>query len=432
MFASVRPFSVAVICWALSVATPAYAQSVAGGLFGATRADVNDRDKLNVQLMMAEGHDSDVPPELSSFVRQSDLRTGGRSTMLAASADYARNHRTVQLFGNASTYFRYAQRLDRIAAGSQSVRMGASVRLSRQGSLEITQAGAYSPSYLFRLFPTSALAPGDATPVNPEYRIDATESYSYDTRMALAFGSPRGTRLTTTAEYELTDFKKQIFARPDLATYTTGAKISRAMSRSARVSGGYEYSNSEFGFGRLTKVHRVTMGVEYTPALSVTRRATFHLEVSPSMVEIPGAAEPQLYPLQGEASVGYPFRLKWHASASYRRSIEHLALLSEPIFSDGARVKLIGVIGRRFDVSALAGYATAVSAISRNNRNLSTATGEARIRYALTRSFAIYSQYLYYHYDLREQSHLAPGLPGVYEQHGIRVGFMVFGQPLGR
>ena len=45
--------------------------------------------------------------------------------MLTASADYARNRRSVQLFGTASTYFRYAQRLDRIAAGSQSAQLGA-------------------------------------------------------------------------------------------------------------------------------------------------------------------------------------------------------------------------------------------------------------------------------------------------------------------
>ena len=90
------------------------------------------------------------------------------------------------------------------------------------------------------------------------------------------------------------------------------------------------------------------------------------------------------------------------------------------------------MIGRRVDVSALAGSATGASPSSRNTRNFASYTGEARIRYALTRTFALYSEYLYYYYDLRGQARLAPGLPGVYEQHGIRVGFMVFGQPLGR
>jgi hypothetical protein len=102
------------------------------------------------------------------------------------------------------------------------------------------------------------------------------------------------------------------------------------------------------------------------------------------------------------------------------------------VFSNGARARLMGVIGRRVDVSASAGYATAASAITGNTRNLGTYTGQARIRYALTRAFAVYSEYLYYYYDLAEQARLAPGLPSVYEQHGIRVGFTLFAQALGR
>ena len=107
-------------------------------------------------------------------------------------------------------------------------------------------------------------------------------------------------------------------------------------------------------------------------------------------------------------------------------------MLSEPVFSDGARVELTGLITRRIDVSAMAGYATAASAIHPTDQNLETHTGDVRIRYALKRSFALYSEYLYYYYDLRGQTRLAPGLPSVFEQHGIRVGFMVFAEALGR
>jgi hypothetical protein len=111
--------------------------------------------------------------------------------------------------------------------------------------------------------------------------------------------------------------------------------------------------------------------------------------------------------------------------------VDHVAVLAEPLLATGARVKVMGVIGRRVDVSASAGYAAAASAISRNARGLTTYTGEARIRYALTRAFALYSEYLYYSYDLRGLTALAAGLPGVYEQRGIRAGFTVFGQPFG-
>jgi hypothetical protein len=366
--------------------------------------------------------------------------------MLAGSAEYARNRPSAQLFGSALTYFRYIHPLERIAVGSQNAQLGVGIRLPRQGTLQITQAAAYSPSYLYQLFSTGApVAPGGVIPVNPEYPKDQTESYSYDTRMSAAFGSPRGTRLTTSAEYSRTDFTNRAVTRPTLAAYAAGARVSRTLSRTTGLAAGYEYSAGEFSLGGLMKAHRVTMGVEYSPALSVTRRATLRLDVSPTVFDVPesaliaavlerpapGAVERRRYAMQGEAGIDYPFFPKWRAEASYYRSLDYGAVPSEPVLADGVRVRLIGLVGRRIEVSGLATYATAVSAISQDTRKLSSYTGEARIRYALTRGFAVYSEYLYYYYDdPRGQARLAAGLPSVYRQRGIRVGFMLFAQPL--
>jgi len=421
------------------VAAPAAAQTTLGSSFGAANADGGGRNKLNVQLSVAEALDNAVPPELRSLTND-DLRSGGYSSVFAASADYARNHRSVQVFGAASAYGKYVHRFERVAAGSQVVHAGAGVRLPKQGSLTVTQAAAHSPSYLYELFPTAIpLAPGEALPVNPEYRITDTDSYSYNTRMALAFGPLLGTRVTATTEYGFTDFKNDGAVGQNLERRSAGLTMSRAISRRAAFSVGYGFSTGEFSSVGTTKTHRMTIGVQYSPPLSVTRRVTFRLAMSPSMFEIPVSTltaitpEPpkRVYPWHGEASVDYPFRLKWRASASYRRSVDYVAVFTEPVFTSGASVTLAGTIGNRVGISTWAGYASAESAISRNSRNLNTYTGEGKITYALTRSFALYSQYSYYYYDLRGRAHLAAGLPGVYEQQGIRVGFIVFSELLG-
>ena len=147
--------------------------------------------------------------------------------------------------------------------------------------------------------------------------------------------------------------------------------------------------------------------------------------------QVPSLVEGRLYRLEGEASVDYPFRPNWRATGNFRRGVEYLAVLNEPVFSNGARVGLTGMISRRVDALAVVGYATAASAIGRNTQDLETRTGQVRVRYALRRSFAIYSEYLYYYYDLRGQARLAPHLPSVFRQHGIRVGLMIF-ETLGR
>src|SRR5262249_44372683 len=139
----------------------------------------------------------------------------------------------------------------------------------------------------------------------------------------------------------------------------------------------------------------------------------------------------RLYRLEGDARVEYGMGRSWRTTATYHRGAEYLAVLTEPVFSDSARVEVSGLLTRRLDVSAAGGYALARSALTPDAPGLRTDTGQLRVRYALKRSLAVYCQYLYYSYDnLREQLQLAPGLPPQFKQHEIRVGFMMFVRPL--
>ena len=181
-------------------------------------------------------------------------------------------------------------------------------------------------------------------------------------------------------------------------------------------------------------------GVEYSAALSRTRRATFRLDVRPTQLDVPASSvnvltgdpvDQHLYRLSGEASVSYPFRLNWQTAARYRRSVEYLSVLGQPVLSDGGRLELTGLLARRIDLSASAGYVDAVSALNTAS-TLVTYTGQVAIRYALKRSLALSSEYLYYYYDMREQAALATQVPPRFEQHGVRFGVVLFLEPFGR
>lgn len=459
----------AVIGLIVLAAAPALAQGVSarppsGGLFGETRSDAGKRDALTGVMTISEGQDSDLPSEFRGELpgqAANTIATGGYSTMLVGALDYARNRRRVQLSANALTSFRYYRRLDDVSPVSHVASLGAGFSLPKQGRLQITQTAAYSPSYLYRLFPTAAPQdPGEGVQTSPDFRLLRTDSYAYDTRMALSFGSQLGTRVTTTAEYGLTDFRHESLARPDRTIYTAGSTLSHALSRAGGVSIGYLYRSSDLNARGTTNEHRLTMGLVYSPALSVSRRLIFHVNVSPTLLQIPRLAAPaaaaapddtggvpddtgleapaasqgrqQRLRVQGEASVDYPFGLKWRTTARYLRDVSYLAVLDEPVYTNGVRVELAGMFGRRVDVSVLAGYATGLSTFSRNNRDLVTYSGDAKIRFALSRNLAMYSEYLYYYYDFGGQAGLAPDLPRVYEQRGIRVGITLFARALGR
>jgi hypothetical protein len=395
---------------------------------------------------MSEMFENALPPEFRSQVAQSDLQSGGFSTMLTASADYARNRPRLQLAGSVLTAFKYSPELNEVAAVSHSASLGANVRLPKQGSLQFSQSAAYSPAYLYQLFPTAPVPVAEETiPANPDYRVTANDSYSYQTNAALAFGSARTLRVTTTADYTHTDSDYQLATRTNLTVFAIGAKGSRTVSRNGGMAVEYQYRTGEFGLGGLSKEHRVTVGVDYSRAVSARRRANFHFNLTPSTLEVPesvfgalvtdavqGTLGRREYLLQGEAGVDYQFRANWHASGNVSRSVEYQPLLYGPVVADGARVQLTGLITRTIDLSTIAGYATGASAMYVNTQNLETRTFNVKLRYALKRSFALYTEYLYYYYDLRGQVGLAPGQPSVFGEHGVRVGFTFFVEPLRR
>ena len=374
-----------------------------------------------------------------------DLQAVGWSTLFAGSSNFARRGRNLQIAGSASSAIRYYHEIDRLDTLSHSAGLGFSIKLPKQGDFRVDSTAAYAPSYLYQLFPVGTPPSlGASIPTNPDYRIVENRSYRYRTAAALSFGSRLGTMVTTSGEFNRTELEQQ--SASDLEFYDAGVTVARALGRSGRFSSGYHYRAGQFGFDGLTIEHRVTFGGEYSTALSRSRRASFRLNLTPARIELPaaalsritgGAPSGPLYRLNGNAGISYPFRLNWSVAATYRRELEYLAVLGEPVFSDGSTVELTGLISRRLDLSARAGYATGASTLlngtpSNGSRNLETYTGEVKLRYALKRSFALYTEYLYYHYDQGDQALLVPDLPSVFDQHGVRVGFMLFVDALGR
>jgi opacity protein-like surface antigen len=290
------------------------------------------------------------------------------------------------------------------------------------------------------LFPGDA-APGEGPPANAEYQFGERGSYSYQTSMALTRGPQIGTRLAATAEYGYQDVRQPTITQPDVTTYGIGAGLHHAPSRRQSFSVGYRYRTGAFGSDDRTVGHEVTLGAVYSPALSVSRRLTFRLDVTPTVLDIPGSALPgiggeeavgqRLYPVQFDGSMDYPFHLKWRANVGYAHSVSYLAGLSEPTISDTARARLSGVLGRRAEVSFMARYATSGSTSSGDDTYLETYTGEARFSFALGRSFAVYTEYLYAYYEDDAVGRPTLVSRGGYEQHGIRVGITVFTQPFG-
>ena len=139
------------------------------------------RQKLDFTFNVAEAYDTETPNDLRGL-GFGDNWFNGYSTILAGSAEYKLDKPRVQVGATVSTDFRYFNDIDEFRNISDSAALGVSGRLSDRTNLLINQSVAYSPSYLYGLFPTdSRTYPGETIPPAPDYAVSDFASYSSST-----------------------------------------------------------------------------------------------------------------------------------------------------------------------------------------------------------------------------------------------------------
>ena len=117
------------------------------------------------------------------------------------------------------------------------------------------------------------------------------------------------------------------------------------------------------------------------------------------------------------------FAKTWQVGASYRRGIDYVQGLREPVLTDGFSGRMEGRFNRRMALLASAGYVSGTSALLRSSSAFDTYTSDVRLNVTLGRSFTPYLQYVYYLWDFRRYGPLVAGIPPALERNGLRVGF---------
>jgi hypothetical protein len=448
-------------------APPALAQgtsprSGANGLFGSDNSDPSARQKLDLTLTSTQGYDSDLVPNPNgtALVGFGGPESTGLSTTVVGAADYAWQVLRVQVRATGTSALRYNRPLGDILSSVQTASHTAGVgifaSLPKQSTLLVNQTATFSPSFLYNLFPQApATVPGDAPPTAPDYAMDGSESRTYTTTATLTHDFTRRSSLSATADYQNTDTRGGSEGRRVLGSYGIRGLFSRRLGPNTAAIGEYLYRNSEFAraggvtTGETLAEHRFNIGMDYNRRLSANRRVIFGVLIGSSTTVVPGlvaalepavpeSAEPappvpesaggfavgdvDYRRISGQMTVGYEFGRTWKASAIYRRGVDQVAGLSEPISADRGTVSVEGLLARRVDIFASAGYSNGESALNPQGSAFDTYTGNVRLRYALTRTFATYVEYLYYFYDSRGSTPIAPGISSGLERKGVRAG----------
>jgi hypothetical protein len=402
---------------------------------------------LDVDLTVVGGYDSDAAqaPVSPGF---GQVQPAGYSAWGTGSLNYMRQFTQVAFQTSASSAVRYLPDFQEFHSvmhtGAVSVRTG----LPNRYGLQLRGAAAYSPSYLYGLFPALP-STSDQEPIvdySDPYDVDQSSSYSATGSVTVDRRMSRRTRVSVVGNFNHTDFSNDTTADSlnnnglrDLTVYSFSGRFHRNVTRNNIVSFGYRYSTGTFGYLQTTAEHRVDVDVNGGHQLSASRRLSFMLRVGGSLVEVPEGLEvfdvgPTQYRLTADASVTYPISDIGTLRGSYTRGLQYVGGLTRPVFADGFSGEFNGLVLERIGLLVRASRATGQSLVPRDDllaqtgdNLLDTYTGQLRVSYRVTRQLSSYAEYLHYMYDTGGQLGtplipLAPGLPPDLNRQAIHVG----------
>lgn len=422
---------------------PACAQGTAdapitSGLFAGGNKPVASRQHFDFLVDSSETFDTHLPEQLGPTLTPDNPQSGGYSTLLKASSNYARHWSRTDIQASGSGAFRYYASLDEARVVSSAAVVGLTSRLSRNTSLQLDQNVAYSPSYLYQVLPAaSPEEPGALPTTAPDYNIGESRSMSYGTTVSFSHNAIAGGRIRASGGINRSDFSQTSLARPNVRVYLLDGTFFRPISRRTELSLGYSHRNGEFGYGGTTTEQGVPVGFTYRGPLWITRHAELQFNLMPEVVDIPPSAlnvarTGREYRVAADASLMYPFLRSWGVRARVTRRLDYIASLPQPVFSSGSTLSLEGYVARQTHVSLSASYANNRSVQDERAFSFASYSGDASVRYALSRNVGVYGGYLYYHYRANAGAEFLEGIPVRFGRTGLRAGLMVFVPVMGR
>jgi len=400
-----------------------------GALFGAHEIQ-NSSQALDVSALVLEAYDDNLFATLGGTVDPRSRPASGFYSMLLPGIDYRVTRPRYQFGVTGTSALGYYPDLHEVRSISHNVGAGISAQTGRRTTILLNQTAAYSPSYLTGLFPGSPdVSPGDPMPDAPNYAVNDVESYSYGTTATVSHGLTSRTSASLGGNFRYTDYTQETLVQQDQTSKGLEGQFSFQRTRNVALRLSYDYSMGNLAYGGSvdTSEHRLGVGLSYSRPLSATRRMSFSFNVGTSAVSTSGAApELQLpdrvYRASGDASIDYPFARYWKTTASYRRGLEFVPGLAQPVYANGVSVGLDGLLNRRVEIGFAGGVSQGRSALTAAASQYDTYNGSARLQYALTNSTAVHVEYLYYFYDFVGNVLVISGSPQRLERNGVRIG----------
>jgi hypothetical protein len=389
---------------------------------------------LGLTFSGSGNYDDNAVEEHEGAVRDPRFQIGGYYAGGAATLSYRwlGQRRSLDIDGGATG--RYYPKLSRLTSVSPWATFTASLSPGPRTTLRATQFLSYSPYYVYGAA-DSASTTGEVVVLAPnaDFAVRHLPVVALATTAEVTRQVTRRSSLTAFGSLAATRFRDEGPGFRDFTHRGGGGRFARVLGRTLAFHVGYGYREAVFGHaadGAAPVVtHDLDIGLDYSGALSRSRRTTFGFSTGSAVVAGggPGRREhPGRYYLWvGTAHVAHDIGRTWRLRADYGRRVYLLQGLSDPVIGDGASATVAGRLARRVELLATASRSAGQVGLEAA-RDITIYSGTLRLQYVLTSRLAVFGE----SYSYRSRFGTAPvGYPALLDRTGVRAG-LVFAVPL--
>jgi hypothetical protein len=406
-----------------------------GALFGATDSQSKARPlALDLTLAVSSAYDDDLSEGQSVSSLQAPV--GGEFADLTAGLLLSRKAHHSRVGARATTSLRHYGSLHRLLGSSYSAGTDVAFDVTRKLGIQASVDGAYVSEFAFDTISRQS-GLGNVALSSTGLDIAALDGARLSYGGAVGLTRKVGMRSAFTLTAVARDSERRII-HEFAAERTVGASLARSLGRDTSIQFGYNVRSSSQRLEVATRpawTHDAQFGVERRWRHPGERRTVVSLSAGPSFLQ-PGptgishassvsstatqAASRVL--VGGSAAVNHDMSRSWNLGASYRRGAGSI----DGLVSNSGAVDLRGLLSRRVELSASAGYFQADLGLAGVQSRYTTRYGSSRLQVAVTRGLALYGQYLFYDYDYGSGTTLAGGFAPQQQRRGARAGLTLW------
>jgi hypothetical protein len=395
------------------------------GVFRGSEETTSGRQTLALTGSLFGGYDDDLSAAgMAEAGAGRGPRGAGKHSGLNLGLLYVAGGRDIQFSASTSNTASYYPEFSDLLPTSHTASTGLRIRLTPRTNVSAQVASVYTPDFTFApmLAPDATL--GDLQPLLAAYRNYAVSTLTYDANLGFDRALSSRSNLSGRVSKRYTDFRGAPGNSMDQAA---GVEFSNRFNRNTRMSLSYRFRENYYasmfadGEGQPTSIQDANVRIDRDWRMSPTRRMAFHVLMGPSLLE-----EGRRRRYTANAGGGLEFRLRaWATQVSYRRGVNFVEAVADPVPSDSGNISIKGLLGRRLNLLIDASFVTGEIGLDLQGSAYDSYSGIARIQFAVRRSVAVFGDYLYQQYSFGNGTPLAESYPRTRERRGVRVGLEI-------